>query len=211
MLLSYEFRSHSVLGLNMLVRLVFPILLSFLLISCGRNRESAQERSEKERDERVERLQAESLSNHPKALAFAPDNRDPFGHKLTIEVQNAIATNSSQLYWMMQQRFDLHRTRNQVRVVFRGPSDNWLSLECSEEQASELLHSCKPNYVYPLFLFYFSLTDVSPLRIELRGERNDSEEDAPLSVSAGNIDGRFYSGKLVDFALIDEGEAPANQ
>ena len=88
------------------------------------------------------------------ALEFAPEHREPFANKLTIEVQNAIAANQSQVYWMLEHRFDLHRTANHVQLVFRSPVDTWLFLECSEEQASRLLHSLRPNY---FIRFFFSI------------------------------------------------------
>ncbi|MEQ1860776.1 MAG: hypothetical protein ABMA13_12650 [Chthoniobacteraceae bacterium] len=185
-------------------RFLIPLLLA-VLPACGEKKQRTRERLEREREQQAETSKAQLLGHYSTATQF--DARDPLSltRKLTIDVQDTLVAAPHQLYWTEEMHFDLHRSRTGIQLTFRGGSDHWVSLDCSDGLASRIRRAHAPNNFLPRYLFVFRLASATPLQIELRAEREGSGEDMSLSVAADNIDGRLYTGTLIDFSLIDPG------
>jgi hypothetical protein len=161
-------------------------------------------RRNKEREEHVESTRAQLLARYPKAIHLETREAGSPYRGFTIDAQEVIAAAPEQIYWNDAMLFDIYRDSSGPRLTFRAISDHWLSLDCTDSQASQIR---KTDPILARFTFIFVLTSASPLRVELRGSGHGSGDEASLSVVADEIDGRFYTGRLVDFAQLDEEEA----
>lgn len=185
-------------------RLLFLFLLAFLP-ACRESKQETKSRLDRELDQQAETTKTTLLGRYSTAKQF--DARVPLAltRQLTIDVQDGITAIPDQLYWSEEKHFDLHRNKKGIQVTFRGGSSHWVSLDCSDELASRIRRAHNPDSFMPRVIFVFRLTSAAPLQIELRGEREGSGEDMSVSVAAEDIDGRIYTGALIDFALLHPG------
>ena len=160
---------------------------------------------QQEQEQQSETTKARILSQYPNAIPFEPKVLASPIRPLTIDVQASIGASPGQPYWSDVSDFDIHRSRNGLRLVLHGSGDHWASLECSDDLAVRVRQAYKPDNYSMRFIFVFRLTSATPLRVELRGESDGSGEDATVSIKAADIDGRFYTGTLLDFSVLDEG------
>ena len=197
----------------MKLRAITIFLLPFLT-ACGETKKETETRLHRERRQQAETIKATTLSQYPNAIPFGSDEPFLLTRPLTVDVQDSIAASPTQVYWREvgeYSGFDIHRVRDGLRLILRGRDDEWASLDCSDDLAARIRQVYKPDNFLQRFLFVFRLTSASPLRVELRGKSDGDGEDTSLSVIAGDIDGRLYTGTLVGFSMLDEGDPISHQ
>ena len=167
----------------------------------------------------VPKKQSEADKTRAVAKAKYPDANDLMGDGFTdifkrdgftIEMQDRIADNPKQLYWVSSDDFDIYRTPKGAVVFLSLSQDDWISLRCREDQVASILEM---NKAFPRarLLLFFSLSSASPLHIEMKANYDhgspgdeDNEPESPLSsIVTSDIKGQLLKGELNDFALLE--------
>jgi hypothetical protein len=177
-----------------------------LLAACHQSSRDKEATQQREREERFDATLQRFTSQHS-AIRFDTREPDSMFRKLTIDAQDSIAATPTQLYWSISDQFDIYRDASGPHLFFRAISDHWVSLSCTDAQVAEIRKQRRPDRTFVSFALAYTLRSASPIHVELRGSSSGGGEDTSVAVAADEITGRFYTGQLSDFVLIDEGQA----
>jgi hypothetical protein len=182
------------------------LALLLILAACHQSKRDTEAKQQREREERFDATLQRFTTQHS-ALRF--DTREPGSifRKLTIDAQDSIAAAPAQRYWSISDQFDIYRDASGPHLLFRAISDHWVSLSCTETQVAEIRKQRRADRTFVSFALAYTLLSASPLHVELRGSSSGSGEDVSVAVAADEITGRFYTGQLSDFVLLDEGQS----
>lgn len=185
------------------MKTAFPGLIQFLtaaavsvaVTGCG---ESRVHRQARERNENLQRNRAEFFAKHRDAEKF-PRDEDDQRSPLTILIQNEIAAHPEAQHWIETNEFDLYREKNAILLSIND-GDNWLKLEVSPAQSAQILASPRVGTWDAPFLFLFTISGVSPLRLEMAAE----SQGEGATLTANEVMGRLYTGRLEEVVALDQ-------
>ncbi|MEI8310929.1 MAG: hypothetical protein WCH98_09250 [Verrucomicrobiota bacterium] len=185
------------------IRIIISAAIALAVTSCERPAKVVPKKQTE-----ADKTRAIAKAKHPDANDLMGDGfTDIFKRKgFTIEMQDRIAHNPKQLYWVSSDDFDIYRTRKCAVVFLSLPGGDWLSLQCPEEELSSILEMNKAFPKVKLLLF-FSLSSASPLHVEMKADYDvgSAEDDEPplSSIVTEDINAQLFKGDLVDTAMLE--------
>jgi hypothetical protein len=185
------------------------LLVAALLLftACRESQRDIQARRDHEREQRLDATLEHFTAQHPGIIRLETREPGSIFRKLTIDAQEAIGAGREQLYWNISDQFDIYRDSSGPRLVFRAISDHWVWLACTDAQVADIRKQRRADRTFVSFALAFTLSSASPLHVELRGSSSGTGDDVSLAVAADEITGRLYTGRLVDFVLLGEGQS----